>query len=112
MMIRSALATLIICLSVASLAAQKSVERWHRVYTGDDSLIEIDLDSVSFADHVIRAQFRTIYSSPATLSNNSNVKYTTRIEDLGFKIDAKQYHLYETSLLDPSGKAVNTRLRT
>jgi hypothetical protein len=82
---------LVVCFACGpgfSRAQQK--DKWQRVYTGEQLVIEINASSVKFEpDHVLRVQFRTIFSDPETLPGTSGAKYKTRLEVLDFKAFVK-----------------------
>ena len=94
-------------LLVVTSVAQQPKERWLRVYTGDDSRIELNVDSLSFAgDRVVLAEFRTIYSKTETLASDPKLKYGTRLEKIGFKLDGKEFRIYEIRLMDVKNNLV------
>lgn len=98
---------LLVSLPVSALA-QSEKDRWQRVYTGEDSLIEVNASSLSFeAKQILRVQFRTVFSKPETLPEKSGTKYKIRLETIEFK-SAGRYRFYATSLLDSSGKTVQS----
>ena len=87
------------------LQGQQSKDKWHRVYTGEGYVIEINASSLRFQpDHVLRVQFRTILSNPETLGGSSGEKYKTRLEAIEFKLDQGRYRISDTTVLDSSGK--------
>ncbi|HXD29641.1 MAG TPA: hypothetical protein VN643_00900 [Pyrinomonadaceae bacterium] len=100
----SAALVLLLCLQ-ASIRAQ--AETWKRVYTGEEFTVEINPASLVFEPDLVRAQFRTILSTPETISNNSRLKYKTRLETIEFKTDG-HYRYFEVSLLDSAGKTVQS----
>ena len=84
---------------------QQTKDKWHRVYTGEGSIIEINSSSLQFQpDHVLRVQFRTILSNPEYLGGASGEKYKTRLEAIEFKLDEGRYRISDTTLLDANGK--------
>jgi hypothetical protein len=114
-------------------AAQEKKEKWQRVYTGEDSIIEIDISKVTFVEYNVsrkvtfsyktgRVAFRTILSKPEAMNGDPAVKYKTRLETIEFQcnetsnVELKrypplavgQYRHYETTLLDDKGKVVKT----
>lgn len=105
-----------------SIAAQSEKERWQRVYTSEDSIIEIDESRVTFGSAQIgRVRFRTIFSQPQVLEEKSALKYKTRLETIEFRCAEKPadvlkivpsmpiyYRLYEAELLDAKGKVLRT----
>jgi hypothetical protein len=87
------------------LSAQQAKDKWQRVYTGAESIIEINTSSLKFEpDYIIRAQFRTVLSHAETLPGTSDTKYKSRLETIDFKLNDGRYRIFETSLLDSSGK--------
>jgi hypothetical protein len=102
-------------------AAQEKKEKWQRVYTGEDSIIEIDISKVTFVEYNVsrkvtfaysagRVGFRTIYSKPEALKEKPGVKYKSRLETIEFNCaaNAARYRLYEATLLDEKGKVIKT----
>ena len=85
--------------------AQQTKDKWERVYTGEESVIEINTSSLKFApDRIMRVQFRTMYSRAETVPGTSDTKYKMRLETIDFKLNEGQYRISETSLLDSNGK--------
>ena len=85
--------------------AQQTKDKWQRVYTGAESVIEINTSSLKFQpDHILRVQFRTVLSHAETLPGTSDTKYKTRLESIDFKLNEGRYRIFETSLLDSNGK--------
>ena len=109
-------ATLIICLLGTlpiSIRAQKQNDKWQRVYTGDDSIIEINGSSLRFEpNHILRVGFRTTFSKPENLVGSPGAKYKSRLETIDFKLDEQRYRLYETTLLDPQGRTLQSYAAT
>jgi hypothetical protein len=110
---RSLLAVILLLLSASSFLAQKAGEQWIRVFTGDDSHIELNLDTITFhPDRSIRAQFRTVYLTPEPVDAKSDLKYKTRLEEIGFKLSGKQFRLFEVRLLDANSNVLKKALTT
>ncbi|HKY45357.1 MAG TPA: hypothetical protein VJM50_19855 [Pyrinomonadaceae bacterium] len=100
-------AALIACLlcGPSLVRAQQTKDKWQRVYTGAESVIEINTSTLKFApDYILRVQFRTIFSHAETLPGTSDTKYKMRLETIDFKLNEGRYRISETSLLDSSGK--------
>ena len=113
--------SLICALLVATpflFGAQEQKVRWQRIYSGDDSFIEMESTKVTFGSPSIgRVRFRTIYSKPQALDEKA-LSYKTRVETIEFKcelnslenewhpINATRYRLFEGALLDTSGRAI------
>ena len=94
-------------------------EKWRGVYTGEDSIIEIDVSKVAFVEYNVsrkvafgyrigRVDFRTILSKPEALKEKLGVKYRSRLETIEFNCAANRGRLYEATLLDEKGKVIGT----
>lgn len=104
-----ALITCLLCSFPISLLAQRERERWQRVYTGEDSIIEIDVSSLRFEpDQILRLRFRTILSKPESLREKPGVKFKSRLETIDFKSHDGQYRFNEIRLLDSMGNTVQS----
>lgn len=109
--VRMMLLTLVACLLCAPglSLAQQTKERWERVYTGEESVIEMNASSFRLqADHVLRVQFRTILSKAEALQGSQGAKYKSRLETIDFKPNERRYRLFETTLLDANGKELQS----
>jgi hypothetical protein len=100
-------------------AAQGEKQKWQRVHTGEDSIIEIDVSRVTFVEYSSagkvtfsyktgRVGFRTILSKPELVKDNAAIKYKTQLETFEFNCagNTARYRLYESMLLDDRGKVV------
>ena len=109
----------VLLLAAALIAAQEEKEKWQRVYTGEDSIIEMELAKVTFGSASIgRVRFRTTFSKPQTLNEKPVVKYKKRLETIEFRCEmdsvrlghypanTTRYRLFEATLLDAKGKVV------
>lgn len=93
----------------ARLVAQQTKDKWQRVYTGEESVIDVNASNLKFEpDHILRVQFRTILSDPETLPGTPGVKYKTRLEVLDFQPNHRRYRMFETTLLDANGKELQS----
>lgn len=89
--------------------AQQTRDKWQRVYTGEESIIEVNASSLKLEpDHVLRVQFRTILSHPETHPGISSAKYKTRLETIDFKPNERRYRPFEMTLLDTGGKELQS----
>lgn len=87
------------------VGAQQTRDKWERVYTAEDSVVEINASSLSFRpDHILRVQFRTVFSKALPLPGTPNTKYKTQLETIDFKLNEARYRISETSLHDSNGK--------
>jgi hypothetical protein len=99
----------LLCNLSISLRAQGDQERWQRVYTGDDSVIDVNVSSLKFdASHVLRMKFRTVLSKPESLRGEPGTKYKSRLETIEFKSIERQYRFLDVALIDSTGKTVQS----
>ncbi len=103
----TSLTVALLLLSCLPAPTQAQVETWQRVFTGDEFTVDVNPTSLTFEPHILRAQFRTVFSKPETISRNSSKKYKTRLETIEFKTD-KHYRYCEASLLDSAGNIVQS----
>ena len=99
-------ATLFVCLLCGpiSVCGQQTADKWDRVYTGEEYVIEINVSRLKLEpDRILQAQFRTILSAPESLRGKPEAKYKTRLETIDFKLNERKYRFTEITLLDPSG---------
>ena len=104
-------ATLITCLLVFTTAfqAQEIKDKWQRVYTGEDSIIEINESNHSFEPgRVMRVAIRTTLTKPEKISSTSETRYKTRLEKIDFRLTGKQYRVFETTIIDAAGKTLSS----
>ena len=79
-------------------------EKWQRVYTGEYSVIELNISTASLeADRLLLAQFRTTLTKPETIADKQSAKYKSRIETISFKLDRNLYRVTEIEWFDPAG---------
>jgi hypothetical protein len=94
---------------VAFIQAQEPKDKWKRVFTGEGSIIEINIATPRFEpSHVMRVEFRTTFSKAEKLSSTSDLHYKTRLETIDFKLNEKRYRLFETTILDEAGKSLSS----
>lgn len=109
-------AALIVCFQYTSafpIQVPQEKPTWRRVYTGEESIIEINASSMRLEPHrILRAQFRTILSKPESLAGSSGAKYRSRLETIDFKLNERRYRQYETTWLDPAGKKLQSHSAT
>jgi hypothetical protein len=88
---------------------QQTPDKWERVHTGQEYIIEINVSHVKLEPEcVLQAQFRTILSEPESLRGKPEAKYKTRLETIDFKLNERKYRFAEVTLLDPSGKVLQS----
>ena len=103
--------TLVTCLLVFPTAfqAQEIKDKWQRVYTGEDSIIEINVSNHTFEPgRVMRVEVRTTLTKPEKISSTSETRYKTRLEKIDFRLTGKQYRVVETTIIDAAGKTLSS----
>src|SRR5205809_1026218 len=95
--------------SSTSLLAQQLPE-WYRVYTFDESIIEMNTSKVIIGGDIGRVTFRWTFDQPETLQGNPQLKYKSRLETVEFRCTDGRYRYYEVSLLDAKGKTIHSEL--
>jgi hypothetical protein len=103
------LLTFVLILPSTYVIAQKTPE-WYRVYTFDESIIEMNTSSVIVGGDIGRVTFRWTFDQPETVKGNPQLKYKSRLETIEFKCADGRYRYYEVSLLDSTGKTIHSQL--
>ena len=103
--------TLIVCASAGPIWSQtQAKEQWQRVYTGADSVIELNTASLRFEPgDILRAEYRTILTNAENIGRDRGGKYKTRFEKIDFRLTDGRYRFFEISLLDPAGKLIQAK---
>ena len=86
------------------LCAQRPL--WDRVYTFDDSIIEMNTQNVTLGGDVGRVEFRWLFDQPQRSSNPSKLIYKSRVEVFEFDCKGNRYRPFETTFLDAAGKPI------
>jgi len=98
----------VLLLSSTSLWAQQLPE-WYRVYTFDESIIEMNTSQVTFGGKdIARVRFRWTFDQPEPLSGEPQLKYKSRLEVMEFNCSEKRYRLYELTFFDAAGKVIHS----
>jgi len=113
--------TALLVIAPLLVSAQEEKEKWQRVYTSEDSIIEMNVSKVTFGEPpVARVRFRTVFSRALTLGGKTRLQYKTRFETIEFKCqvygigtghypaNATRYRLYEGFLSDRKGQVVKS----
>jgi hypothetical protein len=104
-------ATLLLCMLVGPVWYHAHAkEQWQRVYTGADSVIELNAASSRFEPgDILRAEYRTVLTNAENIGGDRGGKYKTRLEKIDFRLTDGRYRFFEISLLDPAGKVIQTK---
>jgi VWFA-related protein len=103
---RLVLLLFLILSSSFSLAAQQLPE-WYRVYTFDNSVIEMNTSLVTLiSNDVARVRFRWTFDQPEVLSGAPELTYTSRLEVMELNCSLQQYRPYHFTFFDAAGHIV------
>jgi hypothetical protein len=105
---RTMLAALALLLAPATLNAQEKQE-WSRVYTFEESVIDMNTRLVSFSGRNSgRVRFRWSFEKPQSWGAKPGVKYRSRLEVVEFDCKEERYRNSALTLFDAGGKMVHT----
>lgn len=105
---RVALFIFILGLYPLTLTAQ-SLPEWQRVYTFDESTIEINTSLVTvISKDVSRVRFRWTFQQPQLLDGLPKEQYQSQLEVLEFNCSQKQYRPYHFTFYDSAGNILRT----
>ena len=104
---RILLLVFLVCISITSLTAQ-SIPEWERVYTFDESTIEMNTSLVTFiSKDISRVRFRWSFNQPQLLSSGLQSKYRSRLEVMEFNCSLNQYRPYHLTFYDAAENIVH-----
>jgi hypothetical protein len=105
--IRLAFVAAAVTLMGISAFPQNSTEKWLRVLTDEDTIVEVDKTSLKLdQDRIIEARFRTQLASPEAIPGRAGIKYQTRLDVIQFNIGESRYRIAKSDLLDASDTVV------
>lgn len=108
------LASILLLFTSILIAAQdkdkvEQKDEWKRVYTYEDSIIEMNATKVVFVNNNVgRVEFRTVWSKSQKIREKPGIKYKTRLETIELKCAENRYRIYQVKLLDDKGKTVDS----
>jgi hypothetical protein len=103
---RLVLIIVLLMITANGVSAQKLPE-WYRVYTYDESTIEMNTALVTMiSEDVTRVRFRWTFNEPQLLRGDSGKKYQSELQVMEFNCSAKQYRPYHLTFLDAAGDIV------
>lgn len=98
--------SILIPISSTSLTAQQ-LPTWYRVYTFDESIIEMNTSLVTFiSKDISRVRFRWTLDQPAALNGEPKLKYKSRLEVFEFNCSLQRYRPYHLTFVDATGNIV------
>jgi hypothetical protein len=104
---KSLLLSVAFLLFFTSSFAQRLSSEWERVYTFDDSIIEINTANVIIGGNIAFMKFRWTFDQPQDIDGESQLKYKSRLEVFEFNCTDKRFRPTETALLDSAGKIIH-----
>lgn len=106
---RIAISVVLFVASPLALRAQ-SLPEWYRVYTFDDSRIEMNTSLVTPIDKdVSRVRFRWTFDRPQSLGGVPEIRYQGRLEVMELNCSGKQYRQYHFTFFDAAGDIAGIR---
>ena len=89
-----------------SLMAQ-SLPEWYRVYTFDESSIDVNTSLMTFiSDDIVRVRFRWTFDQPELLPGEPKMRYKSRLEVIELNCKLQRYRPYHTTFFDVTGNVV------
>ena len=93
----------------ATLSAQ-SVPEWSRVYTFDESTIDMNTALVTRLDRdTVRVRFRWMFDQPETLVGPPELKYQSQLEVMELNCKKFEYRSYHVTFFDKAGKILHIK---
>ncbi len=84
-------------------------DKWRRVYTMEDSVIDMNLSKVTFGlEKVGYVRFRTTFSRPLPVHVSPELKYKRVVETIELKCPSKLYRVIEATLFDDKGDPIRS----
>ncbi len=84
-------------------------DKWQRITTLEDSVIEMNISTVVFSTGGIgRVKFRFSFSKPQPVREMPGVKYQSFIESIEFKCNERLYRLYDVTLFNSKGDLIRS----
>jgi surface-adhesin protein E len=106
---KTALLLILFAFSAIALRAQ-SLPEWYRVYTFDESYIEMNTSVVTtISKDVSRVRFRWTFDQPQLLDTAPETKYQSRLEVMEFNCTQKEYRQFHFTFLDAAGNIAAIR---
>src|SRR6185503_13534511 len=103
---RVMLFVIVLTLHTIALNAQ-SLPEWYRVYTFDESTIEMNTSLVtSISKDVSRVRFRWTFNEPQSLDGTPEIKYQSQLQVMEFNCKLNSYRPYHLTFLDSAGDIV------
>ena len=100
------LLVILIVLALNAIAANaQALTEWHRVYTFDESTLELNTSVVTpISKDVNRVRFRWTFKTPQSLGK---LRYQSELEVIELNCEAKTFRTYHLTFLDAAGQIVS-----
>lgn len=99
------LMSLLLLVSTSLFAQETSV--WERVYTFDDSTIEMNTGLLTYGGkNIARVRFRWTFDQLETLNVDGRLQYKSQLEVIEFNCGDKRYRPYEITYFDAQGNSL------
>jgi hypothetical protein len=93
----------------APFAFAQEQEKWQRLLTLEDSVVDMNVSTVVFSTEGIgRVKFRFTLSKAEPVREMPGLNYKSFIETIEFKCEEGLYRLYDITLFDKKGEAIRT----
>ena len=90
--------------NVLACGYAQSKDKWRRVYTGEESVIDMNVSSSALEpEHILRVDFRTTLSKAESIAGSTGAKYKSRLETIRFKLNEYRYRLGDIAWFDAKG---------
>ena len=91
-----------------NLIVANAQSEWYRVYTFDESTIEMNTSLVtSISKDVSRVRFRWTFNEPQSLTGTPATRFQSQLEVLEFNCKLKSYRPYHLTFFDSTGNIVH-----
>jgi hypothetical protein len=99
---------LFVILLLAQMAViSQTLPEWFRVYTLEDSIVELNTNYVMFSNRKIeRVRFRWTYQEPQTLDKDSELKYLSILQEIQVDCQNRIFRIYDLQWFDEKGKLI------
>ena len=90
----------------------QTLPEWQRVYTFDESFIELNTNYVMFSNNKTeRVRFRWTFNTPQGLSQKPELQYQSILEEIAFDCRNDKFRVYNIQWYDAKGKLLLTESR-
>jgi hypothetical protein len=101
---RTFIAILLLSMMLPLTTAQEK-EKWKRVITFDESVVDLNVSQVSFGEgDIAQVKFRTTYSKLVPVRGGGN--YKVLVEVMDFRCQERLYRLSEETFFDKKGTVI------